>query len=326
MMRFTLIKCLMMPVVAGLLLGLLAPVAYGVTPESGMYWSPNYPGRGYYIDIQEGMASVTIYAYDEETGQAEIYVAHGEVRDDGTDIGISIRFHPPANTEGYFPLHYFIGDLYRATDGPCLTCAKSGDTTNYEHVGTTVVWFPYAQWAWVAVHIHDGDLTFDALVERFNYGRGRMVSVTGSSRPRTLRLHDLRGQWLFVDQSDPDAEPWRFDFDEREPDSDLMDDPYFGIFRDTRRGAEFRCQMVSPVDMEKLNGCELHWNDEVLFSANIQDLGLYRIDAFRGELPPMISDPPGPQPEYHRGPDTVIGLRVEMPPTSQENGGDDPDS
>lgn len=202
----------------------------------------------------------------------------------------------------------------------------SGDTTNYEHVGTAVVWFPYVNSLKVAVHIHDGDLAFDVWLERLNYGCDRMVSVTGSTRPRPLRFHDLRGQWVFVAQSGPEAEPWRFDSDEREPDTHLMDDPYFGVFRDTRRGAEFRCQMVTPVDMEKLNGCELHWNDEVLFSANIQDLGLYRIEAFRGELPPMISDPPGPQPEYHCGPGTVIGLRVEMPPAPQENGDDDPDS
>lgn len=317
MMRINLINRLILPITASLLLGLFAPTAFGIAPESGMYWSPNHPGRGYYIDVQENIAFLVIYAYDEETGEAEIYVANGELRDDGTDMGISLHAHPPSNTEGYFPLHFFLGELYRATDGPCLTCAKSGDTTNYEHVGTAVVWFPYTQWAWVGVHIHDGDLTLDALVERLNYGRDRMVDPSGSGTP-PLRFHDLRGQWVFVDQSDPDAEPWRFDFDEREPDTHLMDDPYFGVFRDTHRDAEFRCQMVTPVDMENLNGCELHWNGEVLFSANIQDLGLYRIEAFRGELPPMITDPPGPQPEYHRGPDTVIGLRIEMPPVVSE--------
>ncbi len=94
----------------------------------------------------------------------------------------------------------------------------------------------------------------------------------------------LSQQWLFVDQSGPDADPWRFYFEQREPDTHLLKLPRSGIYRDTLQGAELRCRKVAPDEMEVLNGCELHWNDEVLFAAGIQDLGLHRIRAFRGQL------------------------------------------
>lgn len=306
-----------------LLAGPFAPPAFSILPESGMYWTPHSPGRGYYIDVQEGMVFMVIYAFDEETGEPEIYVANGELRDDGFDMGIAFHFAPPLNPEGYLPLHFFSADLYRVTDGPCLTCPHHGDTAEYEHVGTTIVWFPYKTGPYVALYLFDGDVTNDQFVERLNWGRERMISTSGSLT--SLRFHDLRGQWVFVDQSDPDSTPWRFDFDELDPDTNEVNVPYDAVFRDTYRGAELRCVMRTPVEMETLNGCELHWNGEVLFSANIRDLGVNRIQAFRGELPPIITDPPLPQPEYHRGPDTVIGLRVEMPPPQEEDD-DQPES
>lgn len=318
-------KSALIAILALLLAGSFTQPAFSILPESGMYWAPHSPGRGYYIDIQEGMVFMVIYAFDEETGQPEIYVANGELRDDGFDMGISFHIEPPPNPEGYLPLHYFAADLYRVTDGPCLACLWHGDTTENEHVGATFVWFPYKTQPYVGFNLFDGGAQIDQFIERLNWGRERIVSNVGSSNSQFI-FHDLRGQWIFVDQSDPDADPWRFDFDELDPDTNEFSRPYDAVFRDTYRDAEFRCVSRIPVEMEVLDGCELHWNGEVLFSANLYDLGLNRIRAFRGELPPIITAPPLPKPEYHRGPDTVIGLRVEMPPKPQENGGDDSDS
>lgn len=297
-----------------LVAALLAPPVFAIYPEDGMYWSPEDSGRGYYLEVQGDTAWVIVYAYEQDSGQAEIYGAVSEIRDDGEDIGLEIRFHPPPNPEGYFPLHWMVADLVKVEDGPCITCINSDDLTTYEKVGKLYAWFPYTGVVWLSVHMDADGAVLDTVVERMNYARARMANEDND-----LLFHDLRGEWVFVDVSNPDRSPWRFVFDERVPDSSIVEAPYSGVFRDSHRDAEFRCTYVAADQRETLNGCELHYDGEVIFSATIQDIGAKRIQAFRGGLPEIISGPPVGQPEYHRGPETVIGLRVERPrPQSDE--------
>lgn len=148
-----------------------------------------------------------------------------------------------------------------------------------------------------------------------NYGFGELINQN-----ENLLLHEIMGQWIFVDESNPNREPWRFHFDERIPPQDsprntnVVNTPLEVTYRDSSRDAEFRCKVLPPADSQSLNGCELFLDDEVIFSANYQDVGARRIRAFLGELPALISEPPGAQPEFHRGPDVVIGVRIETLP------------
>lgn len=279
-----------------------------VYPEDGMYWDPDNSGKGYYLDVQGDMAWLIIYAYDESTGQAEIYGAVSNIRDDGIDIGVGGVFGPPPNPEGYFPLHWMSAELVKVENGPCLTCLNVDDIATFEKVGTVQAWFPYTTQLWMSVYLDDGSAPVDIVAERYNYARDRIVG--GQNQ---LRFHDLRGEWVFVDTSNPERRPWRFHFDERIPDTTIAVVPYESVYRDSLRGAEFRCIVESGLGDEVLNGCELWSEGEVLFSASIEDIGAKRIQAFRGQLPEIITEGQSRVPEYWRGPEPVIGLRVERP-------------
>ncbi|MBY6205606.1 hypothetical protein [Halomonas denitrificans] len=100
-----------------------------VYPETGMYveTSQEARGKGYYIELQGDTVFLVIYAYDEETGEAEIYTAASEIRDDAVSMGFLLPDDPPFSTDGYFPLHWMTGRLFRVTDGPCLDCGGPPD-------------------------------------------------------------------------------------------------------------------------------------------------------------------------------------------------------
>jgi len=119
--------------------------------------------------------------------------------------------------------------------------------------------------------------------------------------------------------ANPDEGPWRFNFDERVPDTVFNETPFEVVFRDSHSGAEWRCAIIDADQREKLNGCELHLDGEILFSANDQDLGIKKITGFRGPLPELVTPHPGAQPEYYRGPEIVIGLRVDTPQNAPES-------
>jgi hypothetical protein len=305
-MRLTIIPILVLVFMVG------ASAAYAVYPEDGMYWDPDNSGKGYYIDVQGDMAWLIIYAYDEENGNAEIYGAVSNIRDDGINMGVGGIIAPPRNPEGYLPLHWMIADLVKVENGPCLTCLNEDDTATSEKVGTVEVWFPYTNTVWISVYLDDGSEPVDILAERYNYARDRQVSSNGS-----LSFHDIRGEWVFVDTSNADQSPWRFHFDERTPDTAQAEGPYDGVFRDSETGAEFKCTLRAGPGDSVLNGCELWHEGEVLFSAGIQDIGLKRIEAFRGPLPEIITDGQSTFPEYWRGPEPVVGLRIESPAETQ---------
>src|SRR5690242_21353742 len=78
-------------------------------PRTG-HWNnlPSESGRGFNIDIQDGVMVLTVYAYD-QAGNAQWYLAAG----------------PMTNGQ-----HNFTGTLDKYVGGQCLSCNYSAPTAN----------------------------------------------------------------------------------------------------------------------------------------------------------------------------------------------------
>lgn len=296
-------------------LAIASPIAQAIAPESGMYWHPGFSGRAFYIEHQEGRVGVAIYAFHRDTGAAEIYVSGGLLRDDGPFLPINPD--PPLPDEGLYPIHVYVGDLYKVSHGQPITFPLfPGRPAQEEKVGQIVLNFLDTGWIIHSIQLDDGAGSEWGLLERFAFGHGRYSKQSGD-----LFSFDLRGEWVFMDQSDPAAEPLRFHFNQRLPeDASFQIGPgeTFNLsYVDSGRDARLVCATApegdsgTPGHPQKRSGCELFVGEELVLSANIQDVGLDRIQAYRGGLPASGANP-------YRRPETVIGLRVVTPPPSQE--------
>jgi hypothetical protein len=312
-----------------LTLGVLAaPAVEAILPEPGLYVPSatgpvGDPAKFSYVEVQDHRVQVMILAFDGETGQPQLYEASAALRDDPLAAG---SLDPPQIRDGYYPLHAATASLVAVTGGRCLTCSESSTELTRTPFGEIQVYFPYANTVYIELTVNPdivlppGTLRFRTTVyRRFAFGRERIfLSDSNPQVAQTFVQHDLRGQWVFVDQADVGGpvrdEVVRAEFTERiiAPDP-LQSVPYTITYRDPQRGIEFRCTSIGTTVGGKAAGCELHRAGIVLFSARREDLGMDRIQAMRGELPrivalvPTVTDP-------YRKPGQVIGLRVSMPP------------
>ena len=81
---------------------LLASSALAAVPESGLWWNPDEPGRGYTIELQDDLLFAAFYAYQEDGRQSAFYTATVEL--DG----------PSGKAQG---------PLYAARNGQCFGCS-----------------------------------------------------------------------------------------------------------------------------------------------------------------------------------------------------------
>ena len=294
------------------------PAARAIAPESGMYWTPDLSGRGIYIEHQNGFVGVAIYAFNRDTGDAEIYLAGGPLRDDGTGLG---GLDVPIASEGFFPMHWFVGELSKARDGQPLTFPDFwGQSAQADRVGIIQLGFFDAGSVFPLIQLDNGESLDGVVLERYAFGHARYADAQLNSR----LWFDLLGEWVFVDVSDPAAPALRFNFTQREPASPPTSIPptenYTLVYIDPARDARLVCADVpegdsgNPEQPRKRGGCELFVGEEIVLAANRSDVGLDRIQAYRGSLPPHGFYNP------YRRPETVIGLRVVTPPPSEPEG------
>lgn len=279
---------------------LVATGAQAIAPESGMYWQPDRSGRAFYIEHQKGRVGVAIYAFDRETGAAEVYVSGGVLDTSATEPD----------------LHSYSADLFEASHGPPLTFPdRTGEPAITEKVGRIMLTFAVTGDVEFNLSLDDGG-SDEGRLERFVFGYVRYAY-----EPSLRVAVDLRGEWVFIDQSDPSQAPLRFRFSQQSPIDPPLQYTWLSTFEvtyiDPDRNARLVCGSIfgdggSPPAPMKRPGCELFVGEELLFSANLGDVGLDRMQAFRGPLPMRSDDAP------FRGDDTVIGLRVVMPPEPVE--------
>lgn len=305
---------------------LVATGASGIHPETGLYVPPEGgvsmaqdDGRWFYVEVQDDTVMLLVTAYESGTGRGEVYRAQGLLRDDATAAGSQ---EPPLNPVGFYPVHWFEAELMRVEGGTCLACPQpfSPVALRTESVGLVRVYFPRAASMRVE-YFPDGVFgpRIVRSVQRVAFGRERTVfEPLQPGQSSGFLMHDLRGQWVFVDQA---AENYgavresvlRFDFSDREivPEP-IFNEPWRVSYFDPGRGAELRCFSSIRVLGGKPSGCELMVAGRTILSARREDIGMDRIQAFRGELPPVVvvtaavSDP-------YRRPETVIGVRVSVP-------------
>lgn len=314
----------------------LAGDVQALQPESGLYvpigLGAGDPAKLAYLEVQEHIVQVNLVAFDEQSGGATLFESRGQLSDDAIAIG---QTDPPLISTGFYPLHAYRGELFQISGGRCLTCSNSPVAWQRSPVGDVQVYFPNTGVAVAEIQLDAGSVPFGGpsatvlVLRRRAFGREQIVLQNNSPNAAPSFVgHDLRGQWVFVDQADAGApvrdEMVRYEFTEQV----LSPQPFIGptytvTYRDPLRDAEFRCNSIGTAIGQKAAGCELHSQGRVLFSARRDDIGMDRIQAFRGELPsivaliPTVTDP-------YRNAGQVIGLRVSMPPPGPLGPPDEP--
>lgn len=289
--------------------GMLAlPIAgWAVLPENGLYWDSAQPGKGFSLEIQNGTGVLIIYAGSPDTGKPEYYIAAGEV----TEKGFPPTLETPPDFGGLYPVHGFSGDLYALSVAPCLTCLTIGSNDVEYVAGKVEVVFVDRNNLVVTVDWNEEAPPLIGSLGRLVYTLRRMdfaypwsTDVNGTSW-----YYDLRGEWIFTDETDPMRAPWRFQFTQMTPGIDtshgVLSIPTFD-YVDPKRNATLHCLAGY--------GCSVSVDGNVLFAMNAGDIGLDSILAYLGPY----QFPGG---GVYRGTQTVIGLRIAPQPVQAATSG-----
>jgi hypothetical protein len=293
---------LVVSVVALSVLATLDVCAQGVMPDSGHYWVPSEPGRGYLIERQGNKVGFLAFGYDKDGGDPEWLTAAGNLRSDGI---------PPADPPpfaGYFPVNWIEAPLYRVQGGACIGCFHQPPSRTDE-IGTVEIYFDYLRLPTILFRFFSPvNLPFDRVpfnVVPFNFGHTQFGNAVDGRL--AAGFVDLRGDWLFVEDSEAAETVGRFHFTSYLLSPTAGDDSYTLTFSAPGQNAEMRCHegvrapghSVAPFD-----GCELLVNGIVVLSANELDIGINRILASRGPLAPRDVGP-------LRHPQRVLGFRLD---------------
>jgi hypothetical protein len=88
-------------------------------PTNGHWWNPNESGRGYNIDVYNGVLVITVYTY-KTNGDSEWYLASGPMSQDQ---------------------RHFTGPLDKYRSGQCISCAYAGRPALIGNDGTISITF-----------------------------------------------------------------------------------------------------------------------------------------------------------------------------------------
>lgn len=257
-----------------LFLGLLAVPALAVLPENGLYYSPEYPALGFSIDVQGTTMVMVTFAYDHDTGEPLFYTSAGQITravPRTTSLGHSYKHEYP---------YRFEAPLYRYVKGPCITCfLPEWDTSAYAvPAGRVQLRMPDVNRIMATFTMTDGSSRHMQLV-RFGFGR----AVYDLGREDGRRLLDMRGTWVFVQRSDTQASPWRFNFTEvHEPEP--VANPFHSFYG---RHVPTKMSFVDPDADAELTctryGCALTQHGETLFLVKFVDIGMDSLLGYVGD-------------------------------------------
>lgn len=287
---------------------LLSSAAHAGLPESGIYTLSD-GGRGAVIEYQNGKVAVSVFAYNEITGAPEWYIASGTLRDDGVEAG---HQEPPLISGGYWPIHWMVADLLRPKNGMCVVCGTPQRLPEFERVGVLELSIDYLGDPHLIIYMaaQTDSPVSGYTSKRLNFGHANLAL---SALPA-----DLKGEWVFLDKADPAKPAERYRFGEgvvvdRSREASFPRPPrsvYTLTYQDAARNATLHCMhqlrqlptslMPNPTG----DGCELRIDGVARYSMLTYDIGLNRIQAFRGPMPPAE----GP---LLRGPLDIVAIRVE---------------
>lgn len=276
-----------------------------LAPQTGIYWNPEHPGVAMYVENQNGTVFAVLYGYSNDDSEPEFYVASGPLLP-----SVDADFLP---RDGLYPIQGFGSPIYRVPSGPCLACVFT-PIPAAEHVGSLQISFPNRASLRAKIFFSDGRVwptpedQIGEFMRRFDFA----VSVTPTAPPSVKTYFiDMRGEWVFVDQSDPVRVPWRFHFTTREEGVDLSDFPLRAsvAFRDVTRNAVLYCFSpevtgLTTAERQALPniGCEVRQNGAALFWSENEIV----TDEFFGSIGAMPPRSAG----IFRGSQRVVGRRI----------------
>jgi hypothetical protein len=268
-----------------------APVAHASIPEAGFYVDPFRPGIGFALEVQGNRLGIIVYAYAED-GEPEFFTAGGELR-----LQEGVLEDPVGE------VHLLRASLFRPRDGFGLLSraifpfeSPPPDFADVA-VGEIFVRFANASNGSISLVIDQpqqgmsaGSVTREIVRMSFGYpalGPGFRYVSNGC-------WPDLRGDWVFVDADQADAEPIRVNLhalEEPTPTEQTCSNRTVKIYRDVARGLALTCVISDrPEDFTggivHYGGCELRDSSgHPVLSFIPGNMGLQRIQARRGGLP-----------------------------------------
>lgn len=269
-----------------------------VLPETGLYWDANQSGKGFYVEVQNGLGAVVFYAGDPNTGKSTYFVASGSI-----DGPVGGNLEPPRDTSGYAPVNGFQGDIYQVSEAPCLTCVSIGESALETIVGSAEVVFTdrahlVLSITWTNVLPPNARASITYVLQRYDFAYPLAVDRQGGQW-----CCDLRGEWIFTDETDPMRVPWRFQFSQVTAvvDTSFQNEPMPAWdYVDPARQATMHCIANW--------GCSVSMNGELLFSMRGSDIGLDSMLGYLGSFAYPLSG-------VYRGTKNVIGMRIPPQPT-----------
>lgn len=290
-----------------------AGTGVAIEPEPGIYWAGgDRSGEGLYLERQGKFVSVMIFAYSDD-GSPVFYTAAGELVPGPV-------FEPTPFGGSAAPAHRVTGELFRYTNGPFFGSIERNPTgeggTAPESVGTLVLEFVFHSSLSYMVFYSNaeehGVESGQGVMERFTFGIppiGEDLIVDGMGC-----FTNLEGVWAFTNPDSPGGEIMRFDFGAPQftgPITCPGNQPRVVEYEDSVRNAVMRCVVdggIDPVfERRVVAGCQVSVDDEPRLWFSDADIGLHRIVATVGEIPTNVPD----EPRLLRGPDRLIGVRIE---------------
>lgn len=294
--------------------------------EPGNWWDRARPGEGLVLERQRSTVAMILFTYT-ASGEPDFYLASGQLNVapfPGTPV--------PLGAETIF----VEGALFRFRNGPVLNSDRSyfeGDppANEAERVGTLrAATEPFSDTlqVWITLDedkVPEGSQRVTSrsyTKSTFGYGSFGTYVDPAQEVPYQARRAcwvDLRGRWVFVDNSDAAArDSWSFNFTELDADpapQDMIcpaDSPHTLHYRDTENAASLRCvakygQPFGSPDYEANDWrCVLHTDDaEPLLWFSVSDVGARQIIATLGAAPDSYNTFRGPASR------SVIGVRLD---------------
>lgn len=240
------------------------------------------------------------FTYDPDTSKPLFYVASGQVTQ--AQPYSSQLADPPFPYEHEYP-YQFVGTYYRFDAGPCLTCFIPGWNTAEHAVEAGDIRLRMPDLNRITLFLADAD-GMHYINELRRQGFGRPGYDLG--RDDHWLLPDLRGEWVFVDRSAPDAPVWHFNFTEVKAPQPVSD-PEQTFYQ---RHVPSIMSFVDPVADATLSctrfGCGLVQDDKTLFLVKFLDIGMDHLLGYKGDE--LFSDN-GESFRYRTG-DLVVGMHV----------------
>lgn len=289
-----------------LFLSLFTRAAVALTPATGIYWNPQYPGWAIYVESQKDTIFAIVYAYSSNDAEPEFFVASGPTIDD-------LQIDADPSTVGLFPIQGFASPLFRVPSGSCLGCVYAPIAAS-EQIGQLSLAFVGKNLMLAKASFPDGrrfpnpNTPNGISFERFNFSLGGVLAAPGDRSPA---WPDMRGEWVFTDQTDRSRAAWRFEFTTEELGVNLGNYALraSAVYRDASRNAVMYCFITDPTGLTPAQfnalpdrGCEVRQNGQTLFSS----LGEIAIDEFVGSLGPL----PNRGERVYRGSQRVLGRRL----------------